>query len=326
MNILQNFKIVTHNGIFHTDEVLAIAMYKIMVFNKNIEIIRTRDPNIIKNADVLIDVGGIYDSSLSKFDHHQRDFNEFFLESKITKLSSAGLVYFHYGTAIIQKLYPDIYYENIDTVWKKLYHKFIEAIDAIDNGVNQYPEIIQPLYINETTLYHRISRLNGEPSDDVKQFEQFKIAIELCKKEFIEILDDVVKKWLPNMVIIKNAFENRFNRIIEINSMPEWDSILKDCEKSCTDSDYVKNNVLFAIYNDKSQNSWKLHCVSGNTKFEQRLKLPKIWGGLTNEDLQSAVGGPEGAVFCHIGGFMAGHRTREGVIFMANEAMRLSNL
>ena len=41
----------------------------------------------------MVDVGGIYDESKQRFDHHQRGFTEVFGHGFVTKLSSAGLVY-----------------------------------------------------------------------------------------------------------------------------------------------------------------------------------------------------------------------------------------
>jgi hypothetical protein len=51
--------------------------------------------------DVLIDVGGEYSPSTNRFDHHQRGFEEIFGNGHVIKLSSAGLVYKHFGLEII---------------------------------------------------------------------------------------------------------------------------------------------------------------------------------------------------------------------------------
>lgn len=38
--------------------------------------------------------------------------------------------------------------------------EFIEAIDAIDNGISQYPNDIKPKYRSQTNLSSRVSHLN----------------------------------------------------------------------------------------------------------------------------------------------------------------------
>lgn len=52
-----------------------------------------------------------------------------------TKLSSAGLVYKYYGKEIIAKLLnlPESH-RDVKTVYLAVYKRFMEAVDAIDNG------------------------------------------------------------------------------------------------------------------------------------------------------------------------------------------------
>jgi uncharacterized UPF0160 family protein len=61
----------------------------------------SRDPEVLKDLDAVIDVGGEYDSSRHRYDHHQRGFDEVFGHGFSTKLSSAGLVYKHFGLEVI---------------------------------------------------------------------------------------------------------------------------------------------------------------------------------------------------------------------------------
>jgi uncharacterized UPF0160 family protein len=41
-----------------------------------------------------------------------------------------------------------------------MYREFIEAIDAIDNGISQYPTDIKPKYRSRTDLSSRVGALN----------------------------------------------------------------------------------------------------------------------------------------------------------------------
>lgn len=54
-------KIGTHNGSFHCDEALGCFLLKQTDAFKSADIIRTRDEDILKDLDVVIDVGGKYD-------------------------------------------------------------------------------------------------------------------------------------------------------------------------------------------------------------------------------------------------------------------------
>ena len=62
-----------------------------------------------------------------------------------TKLSSAGLVYCYFGERIIsQVLSIDVKDPKIDVLYDKIYDNFIQEVDAIDNGVNQYDTDLEP--------------------------------------------------------------------------------------------------------------------------------------------------------------------------------------
>ena len=65
-------KIGTHNGNFHCDEVLACFMLRQLPEYKDAEIIRTRDPALLDQCDIVVDVGGVYDPNKDRYDHHQR--------------------------------------------------------------------------------------------------------------------------------------------------------------------------------------------------------------------------------------------------------------
>lgn len=59
------------------------------------------------------------------------------LKNADIKLSSAGLIYHHFGHEIIAaqtKLEPD--HPDVKAIFQKVYENFVREIDAIDNGVN----------------------------------------------------------------------------------------------------------------------------------------------------------------------------------------------
>ena len=55
----------------------------------------------------------------------------------VTKLSSAGLVYLHFGEDIIATILSTQPDDTITRViFDKVYENFVEEIDGIDNGIN----------------------------------------------------------------------------------------------------------------------------------------------------------------------------------------------
>ena len=59
-----------------------------------------------------------------------------------TKLSSAGLVYLHMGKEVLAEVTETTIDDpSLPRLYEKVYEKFIEEIDAIDNGIDQYDGI-----------------------------------------------------------------------------------------------------------------------------------------------------------------------------------------
>ena len=118
-------KIGTHNGAFHVDEVLACTMLKLLPRYAEAEIVRTRDPEVLKTCDLVVDVGGEFDSKRHRYDHHQKTFSES-VSSLVpgkkwkTKLSSAGLVYVHFGREVVAQVLDTKDEGLIDKVYDKV--------------------------------------------------------------------------------------------------------------------------------------------------------------------------------------------------------------
>ena len=127
----------THDGSFHCDEALGCFLLHQTKAYADATIVRSRDPEVLSGCDVVIDVGATYEPEKNRFDHHQRGFEEVFGHGFVTKLSSAGLVYKHFGREIVANVLGlDEKDEKVEKVYLKMYKAFVEAVDAVDNGVN----------------------------------------------------------------------------------------------------------------------------------------------------------------------------------------------
>ncbi len=63
-------RVATHPGGFHADDVFAIAALRLV--HGDLEVVRSRDPEVLAAADLRVDVGGRYAPATGDFDHHQR--------------------------------------------------------------------------------------------------------------------------------------------------------------------------------------------------------------------------------------------------------------
>ncbi|VUZ39201.1 unnamed protein product [Hymenolepis diminuta] len=171
---MTSIKLGTHNGTFHCDEILALVMLRKLPEYQNAELVRSRDPDLLSTCDVVFDVGGEFDPARHRYDHHQPSFNmtiqDFhpFLKSVI-KLSSAGLIYAHFGKRVIASIInqPSIESDIINTLFTLLYKSFVSEVDAVDNGIDMTS--VPPNYTINTDLSSRVGRYNpawNMPNED----------------------------------------------------------------------------------------------------------------------------------------------------------------
>jgi len=157
----------THNGIFHADEVSAIALRIVFGNKKMPKIIRSRDPEILKKADIIVDVSQKYDG-VKYFDHHQ--FNK---DDELYGLSSAGLI------------------------WKQLKEKFDLDFSSIDELVSEID--MQDTGIQKMPKYHIANIIGNMNQEDITGKEQdaaFYKAVEMMVSVFSDLKrrEDLLKE------------------------------------------------------------------------------------------------------------------------------------
>ncbi|XP_043602054.1 MYG1 exonuclease isoform X2 [Bombus pyrosoma] len=326
--MIKNVKIGTHDGTFHCDEALACFMLKTLPRYKDAVIVRSRDMNILDACDIVVDVGGEYNPSMHRYDHHMRDFNES-VSTVIKKpgydwtmkLSSAGLIYCHFGHEVIKHLIPQANDSDVEMIFKHIYDTFIKEIDGIDNGVTMFNE--EPVYRIVTDLSSRVKLLNPAwNSKDINIDSQFFKAVELTGKELVQHINYVANAWLPAKSIVQEAIDKRFEvdpsgEIIELLQFVPWSEHLYAIEKEQN----VQPPLKFVIFGNGANYRVRAIPVAPDS-FVCRLFLPESWGGLHDEELVS-VSGIKDAVFVHSKRFIGAHLTREGAITMARKALEI---
>ncbi|UZP35824.1 hypothetical protein NXS19_003640 [Fusarium pseudograminearum] len=308
----------THSGHFHADEALAVHMLRRLPTYRDADLVRTRDPAVLATCHTVVDVGGEYDAEKRRFDHHQRGFNTTF-PGRPTKLSSAGLVFLHFGRAIVaERLGLSDDSPDVDLIYKKLYENFVEALDAHDNGISVY----DPAAIAAAGLEKRFSegafglgavvgRLNPKwndptPSDPAEaqaaEDAKFNEASSRIGQEFDRDLDNYAASWLPARTIVQEAFNKRKQYdeqgrilILEGQSVP-WKDHLYTLEDGTPPS--------------------STFCTPRSLS----LPLPEAWRGFRDAELDGISGIP-GCVFVHAAGFIGGNKTFEGAKEMATKAL-----
>ncbi|TFY69783.1 hypothetical protein EVJ58_g227 [Rhodofomes roseus] len=322
----------THNGTFHCDEALAVYLLKRTKKYGSADLVRTRDPALLDTCTIVVDVGGIYDETKQRFDHHQRGFQEVFGHGFNTKLSSAGLVYKHFGKEIIaNRLHASPEDEKIHTLWLKLYKEYIEAIDAIDNGVNQYDTDQKPKYRLRTDVSSRVGFLNpawNEPFDSNTVDARFLQASSLVGDECISRLDYYANAWLPARNLVAAAIHQARSadisaggKIIVFEQFLPWKEHLADLEEELATP--AESQAIYVLYPDETAHNWRIQAVPlAPDSFDSRKALPEVWRGLRDDEL-SKKSGIDGGIFVHASGFIGGNKTKEGALQMAQRALKM---
>ncbi|KAJ3040056.1 hypothetical protein HDV00_011505 [Rhizophlyctis rosea] len=289
-------------------------------------IVRTRDPAVLATANVVVDVGGEYVPERFKFDHHQRGFVETFDDAHDVKLSSAGLVYKHFGRQVVARVLRwTLEDPNLETVFLKVYEDFVLAFDAIDNGVSQYPSDLKPKYRDGTSIASRVGKLNPWWNEEnVDYQERFMKAVEMCGTEFVQRVEYIGKSWLPAREIVQKALVDRLNvhpsgSIMILHRFCPWKEHLHLLEEE-TQVEEVKK-PLYVLYQDDTAKQWRVQAVAVSPEsFTSRKPLPEPWRGVRDQALSDLSGIP-GCVFVHASGFIGGNQTQEGALEMARQAL-----
>lgn len=324
----EKMKIGTHSGTFHADESLAVYMLKLLPRFKDAEVVRSRDPEVLEQCDIIVDVTGQYDRT-KHFDHHQKGFEETFGLDYNTKLSSAGLVYKHFGREVLAQLL-DLAEDSeaINVLYPKIYTEFVEAIDANDNGISAYPNDVTASFKNSSiTLPAMVSRLNPlwthpRANDDDVLDERFQKASQLMGQAFENVVEGYGKGWYPAKDIVQKAFDARKQyddegRIVVFDQFVPWKEHLYTIEEDQN----VPGQVLYVLYSDGK--NWRVQAVAeSSSSFTSRKALPEPWRGVRDEELSKLSGIPD-CIFTHAAGFIGGNKTREGALQMAKKALEL---
>ncbi|KAK3316673.1 metal-dependent protein hydrolase [Apodospora peruviana] len=334
----------THNGHFHADEALAVYMLRqhIPIYS-GAKLVRTRDPALLETCHTVVDVGGVYDATHNRYDHHQRTFATTF-PGRATKLSSAGLVYLHFGREIVaRRLASPQESEQVGLIWRKVYESFIEALDAHDNGISIYePAGIAAAGLEKKfsdggfTLGAMVGRLNPNWNDPVPEDpalaqaaedERFVTASQRIGEEFDRDLDYYTKAWLPAREVAAGAFAARQEydpegriMVLKGQSAP-WKDHLYTLEEESQEV----GKVLYVLYTEKPgpDAKWRIQCVPvTKDSFQSRKPLPEVWRGFRDEELDK-ISSIDGCVFVHAAGFIGGNKTFDGALAMAKKALEI---
>lgn len=286
-------RVGTHHGRFHADEVMATAILK-EIFD--VEVVRTRDPNVLDDLEIVYDVGG------GQFDHHGVD--KIYRENG-TPYAACGLIWNDFGREVISSRDPSMDQEDIDGVFKYVDRALVQGIDAIDNGLSTGESVIPTMNISSI-----IAGFNPPWDSEISEDFAFSEAVEFATTVLANTLDQKLATVKAREIVVE-AYNNRpRQQVMVLDNFYPWIRTLKEIDKD--------KEVLFVVY--PSKEGYLLHTVRDEGKgMKARKDLPASWGGKRDQELGEIVG-IDDAIFCHTGRFIAGARSYDSIMKMADLA------
>ena len=314
--------IATHSGSFHADDVFGVGV--LMGVFPSHRLIRTRQSGPIEAADFAVDVGGMWDAASGRFDHHQRGFVgarparlREGVETPGVGYASAGLVWAAHGAAYAQQV-ADAMDQTLDV------SALAEVQQAIDGSLVQYLDIVDTGQGDVAPGIFGLSALIAQLNSNWLEEQGLDAGAraQLQEVRFLEavrmtrmFLDRAIIKKLAQLravEIVRQSPRLLGGRVLHLQAggMP-WTRVVVD----------EMPEVLFVIYPDSDGDQYQLKTVPREAgSFTNRRDLPKAWSGLREQEL-AAVTGVADSVFCHLNLFIAGARSLDGCVGLAERAL-----
>jgi uncharacterized UPF0160 family protein len=264
----------------------------------DIELVRTRDMEVLKTLDIVYDVGD------GEFDHHQVD-KEF--REGGTPYAACGLIWRKFGKDVVRNSAPTFSEDEIQNVFRYIDRNLIESIDASDNGIRGAMTLIPTP--NISTL---ISNFNPPwDADAENEDEYFKQAVKLADVVLGNALAQQIST-LKAKAHIAAAYDKRPRpELLILERSYPWPRVLNSIDR--------EKKVLFVVF--PREDEFLLQTVRGiGGSLGNRKSLPENWAGKRDEELNEILN-IDDAIFCHSGRFIAGAKSFDSIMKMAEIAI-----
>ena len=285
--------IATHNGKFHADDVFGAAL--LLLLFPNAKLLRSRDEGELSKADIVFDVGAVYDPKRKRFDHHQKG----------APKRPSGITYSAFG--LLWKEYGLRYCDGNKELWRRIDEELVQGIDARDNGEELY--VLNDKNVKPQTVSDTLGLFNppsGQNDFDSRFMKAVSFATDILNAQKEKILGQLADE---------AYFEARYEasedkRFVVLDRYVDVVGIAEDYQQ-----------LLFVVFPAEANPQWMLHTVRVSmASFKTRKPLPERWQGLRNKELAEVTGVAD-AVFCHAQRFVAAARSKEGAMQLLEQAL-----
>jgi uncharacterized UPF0160 family protein len=284
--------IIVHPGVFHADEIFALAWLRLVCGLGEVKIVRAiptaeqlADPSIM-----VIDIGGQFDTKLNNYDHHQKGGAGKRWDTEIP-YAACGLI-------------NDVFPLPNNEMHQLIHDSLICPIDAADVNFGEHGT--KPVY----SVSHVISAFNpaGDATPEERE-EAFSSALTMAEIILENELTRCAEIVAAKTVVHKSHV---VNKVLILEQFVPWS------EHLFTRLD--QNDILYVLF-PSLRGGYQLQQVPTEPgSMRGRKPLPAAWGGLRDKEL-AAVTGVEDAMFCHNGLFVCGAASVAGTLKLAEAAV-----
>ena len=283
-NLSENIKAVVHNGIFHADDVLCVALLRVAFPNATVEVVRTRNEAEFVGANFVLDVGNknTVEGGTVFFDHHDRPDLKECHENGI-QMAACGKLARHLG-------FP-----------QQLWERALYAVEAQDNGQKE-------LSLQWPNPFSFVSSLNvgwDKNLNGPEQRHQFDLVVAMSVIVLKNILAAIALEDKAEQVVSTAIGEATEHIAVLPQYVGGWQKFV--CQHN---ADNPADRIMAVVFPSNSGYNVQMVPVSENS-FDTYVSLP--WKGLRGAELDTVSGIP-GGVFVHSAGFLGAWESLESAV------------
>lgn len=330
--------IATHSGSFHADDVVGVALATVLY--PGAQVIRTRDPGLLAQASLRLDVGGVANPATGDFDHH---FPNPPVRANGSRYSGAGLFWHTHGPAVLRKIFPGLRADEAERRAEIVDRMFFEGMDRIDNG----QEVADPADRIVSATLGRYNLTWNERPDMLSDVEgaitgHFTLAVTRLRPILVRLLGRIARSTSPiearthvaearRDLVAASMDREAAEHAAVAAARPVLADILRQVPQGPPDTMGVlvldnpslpwadllheleaeTGRRVSHVIKQETSGAWVATAVPTDRRaFASRVLFPALWAGLRGEALVTATGMPD-AIFCHPGRWISGWRTLE---------------
>ena len=233
--------IYTHSGVFHADDVFAVAAIAATAPDRH-KVVRTRDlPPTVEVGDWIVDVGMEFDPQRKRFDHHQPD----------APVRENGIKYSAFGQL------AEYFWGEEE--WYSYFLPFVMGIDARDNGQQ---ELASSLKLADSGAWVGLyNPLYGSEEDFDTQFDE---AVVLAIRMLVRAIGMAIASYSAEKEV-RFAIASAKSGVCVLEKPAPWGAMIKQANAE-------GRGIRRVVYPNTTAGQWNVQQVPGSDRLPDSVE------------------------------------------------------